>query len=502
MKKGFLLTSVLAMALGVGVAVGAHQGQRVEQVKADAATWMINVSFDANDLVNDPVKYEGIGLNSFVFRCGKDGEGDWREQQMYRVGDTDLFSCNVAVGDLFEFNRVQIKCKQNSQDKYSKTYSISGTKETHYGAYNISFSEWTSENFDISAGTSSAPYFTYGGDNVEFVEDLEKAEFKKIGFDCDGSKTIAVRFASVWTCSYALLTTETKDLIENHYAEHWFTLPAGRYDFFFKNNNNNGGVLEVKQYGTENSYIYYVTQSTSESTDRLYTYGYDEHFGNWENIKTFQELVAAEKAEVYFADSGDVKFNYSDTAPEQNISRVCYKVPLTVGYPADNTIIITNDGKSTQTGDLKVVAGAAYVWENGGTYFYNEDVGSALDLIIDIEEERTKPANADQSICDIGSSVAASLYNRYAAFSAGAKLIVDRSKVYTYASSDREGAKTDVSYYDVVQRLGIIGKVIPAAGSPLNSYASGNHAGTIIIIIASTILATACGFFFVKRKQD
>ena len=62
MKKGFLITTVLAMALGVGVAVGAHQSQRAEKAEAVGTTVYCKVTQSWWN-VNEQEQKAGVGVH-------------------------------------------------------------------------------------------------------------------------------------------------------------------------------------------------------------------------------------------------------------------------------------------------------------------------------------------------------------------------------------------------------------------------------------------------------
>ena len=489
--KHVISTLALAMVTAFGVAAAVAPAREAKEVRADSDTWMINVTFDGGVMMS----FEGIDANSFVFRCGKDGQGGWKEQSMSLSGADNLLHANVSFASDFEFNRVQIKCKQGSADKYSKTYTVSGTEASHYGSYNISYSSWTSENFDISLQEASAPYFTYNSANVNFVEDIAGQCFKKIDFEFDGSETFALRYGSSWNYTYDVLTDNAKQYLKGSHASHWVVFEAGHYDIFLKNDGGDGGILDVKKYETEvDTYIYYVTNSDSATIDYIYSFGGESQFGAFPGA-----AIATVGTEV--TNNGVLHFQGSETP------KLIYRIPVSIGYPDGDLEFEFNNGKSKYDGGaesdaFELVGGAAYWWAGGA----NANAGTALDFLVRVEEARNAVVAGgnvkEDSICGIDATASKNLYNAYIALDEGIRTTyIDCTTVYTYKADKSEGNEL-VAYSAVMQRLGVQGGVLPASVlHPVGFVTKDNSASIAMIIIISAVSIAAFGAVIILKKR-
>lgn len=102
MKKGFLFTTALAMALTVGVAVGAHQGQAYKEVKADDAVLFCKMTYDW-------WKEDGAAIGCYYWKSSDTSDHNtWPGDRMTIVDkDTDVWEFAVPEGyDRVIFTRV------------------------------------------------------------------------------------------------------------------------------------------------------------------------------------------------------------------------------------------------------------------------------------------------------------------------------------------------------------------------------------------------------------
>lgn len=102
MKKGFLFTTALAMALTVGVAVGAHQGQTYKEVKADDAVVYCKMTYDW-------WKADGAAIGCYYWKSSDTSDHNaWPGDRMTIVDkDIDVWEFAVPEGyDQVIFTRI------------------------------------------------------------------------------------------------------------------------------------------------------------------------------------------------------------------------------------------------------------------------------------------------------------------------------------------------------------------------------------------------------------
>ena len=490
--KQFVATLGLVSFLGLGVGIGLKASQPKE-AKATGETWMINATFDAKAII----EWDGVDLDSFVFRCGMDGQGGWVEKTMTHTGAANLYNANVTFTDEFEFNRVQVKFTQGGVEKWANTVSLSGTKAEHQGSYNLSYSSWDDgNNFNITGSTFGNPYFKYNDVQHNFVEDVANARYVArdvVISEVDDNIYYVLQYAGVWKYTKDTLTATT---LANYFSPYGWNLSAewcvmavtGTYDIFLNDSYSDGGIVEFKKHETTNSYIYYVTQSDQSTPDFIYTYGGGEAFGAWPG-KSIHALVDVEEL---FLESTDFKYCGSDGEAR---NRVVYKIPVTIGYPADNMLVIHNN-KGQQTSDLEIVAHRAYFWKDDNS-FANDNDGVALDFLLQAEEMRKAAANS--SICAISQANALTLWTAYQGLTVPQKALVDGSFVLTYDSTLEVGTYGDVYYSAIMQKIGVIAGALTNSSS-INPLLNSN-ANTAIVITAIIAASTLVALFFVIRRR-
>ena len=499
MKLKHLLCSIglgLFAATSAGLGVFALQKNETVAAHAESDTWMVNISLGAGDITG----YDGFDPNSMWVQTYTNGVGNGNWFHMYPIKTgSKYYQVNATFSDDYSYDTVQFKFTQSGVEKYSTSYRLVDTssKESHYKQIYSSFSGWEGDNWKFSLNLTYNVYVKYAGNNYYFTEDVANERFVITDFVCDGSDYYTLNYRSSWDFAQATLTTSAATNM-SYISTAWCSMKAGTYDLFLKNNNNDNGVIEIKKHGTESSYIYYVSQSDDDDYGLYaYSFGYNNHLGSWPGTLVSESTF----------DDGCEILDICDGFKFQNQAHKVFKLAMTIGYPADDHIIFSNNG-STQSGNLLLKAGAAY-WKGTAAESYNANAGVALDLFCDLKVAlknaiRYGPLNLTKSVCGVDKDTAASLYNRYDALSAEDKAeYIDCSYIKTYTGV---GAYTAYTSCDkIFEQLGIIGEVIPASPSRMTGDALANSTSTAIIVVICVCVLSAAGFttlaIFKKRKQ-
>ena len=498
--KSLLVAFGLAAATSFAIALGVSANQNAKPVHAEGETWMINASVDMGTYLTG---LDGFDDSNLLFRCGMDGKGDWAEAKMYPSGSPHVYNVNIAFGDAFAFNRIQVKFKQGEADKYSVAYSISGSKETHYQAYYLTASgegvgAWEGDNWKVS-GNGCELGFEYDEVPFDITEDIPNRRFicSNVELENNYSKYFNFYYRHSWNFLYDSLTNSAKEYIGASYADNWISFKtAGHYDIILKSDGADGGILDFKLRESSESYIYYVTQSSSATEDYIYTYGADEAFGAWPGTKVKSVPGVVE----LFGDSEDFKFNHSSYDGSKN--RRVYKIPLTIGYPKDDHVIFNyyagpENPSNSKTDNMIIEAGCAYFW-TAVSNWRNPNDGIALDFITKVEAARK--AAASESICSLTTEKAKELYDEYNALYAAPKNIINQCELYTWTDNTKT-AKANVSYGDVMNRIGIIGGVVvESAYVSVNFMENSNTTTFTVVAVIAGALAVGLGLFFVAKK--
>jgi len=242
----------------------------------------------------------------------------------------------------------------------------------------------------------------------------------------------------------------------------------------------------------DDSYVYYVTGSTSATTNYIYTFGGDDQFGDWPGTKITD---VAGVQEVH----GVMSF--------QGTSQNIYKIPYSTSAADTGIIIHTNGG--SQTVNMSLVSHSAYwfITDSSMVNYHNDDAGEALDLLLNVEAKRnavTASGNiAAYSICGISAADAASLYNTYYGMSSDIQTTyINNSTTYTYDGADKEN-QTNVSFEDIMAELKVIALRgnQTVLGSPRSTLVNQNHSTVIIVTLVAVVALSGTGAFFLLRKK-
>ena len=488
--------SLFAFALA-GAGALAAKPQKAEPVAADGETWMINATFKAKEIL----EWDGVGINSFVFRCGMDGQDGWAEKTMSQSGVEGLYTVNLPLAEDFEFNRIQVKFTQNGETKWSNPYAVSGSKESHQGWYGLTYSSWDSgDNFNVSANTYvTGPSFKYN--NVSYVLEEDPAHsryiYRNFVVDEVGS---SIYYILYWAMSYDYtMETLTTSTLNNYFSEKGWELNdswccmgvTGTYDVIFKDNGNDGGVVEFKLHSEDRNYIYLVGGDITGET-ALYTFGEEdsaEEFGAFpgkklKNIDDAQEI------------HGDLKFQ----GQECNI----WRVEVDMYYPAADHLILSQLNEygvvGTQTADMRLVRYSAY-WFSDEAEYHNDLAGSALSFLF--EAEAVRKAASDQSVCDVSKAEAEALVSTYNSLgSFMQETYIDCTTVNTWSDSTRT-AKSYVSYRAVMEQLAAKAEMtLPGASRYISTNNNNANITTVIIVlVVSLSLVSVTTLIVIRRRK-
>ena len=471
--------SIFAFALACVGALAAKP-QKAEPVSADGETWMINATFNAKEIMT----WDGVGIHSFVFRCGMDGEEGWAEKTMSPSGTEGLYTANLTFTDDFQFNRIQVKFTQNGETKWSNPYSLSGSKATHQGWYGLTYSSWDSgNNFNVSGNSYvSGPSFQYNNVNYVLEEDVANSRYIYRNFVVSEVGS-SIYYIFYWAMSYShTLNTLTANTVNKYFSDKGWELSdewccmriTGTYDVIFKDDGNDGGVVEFKLHSDDRDYIYLVGTDITEDT-AIYTFGETgiEEFGAFPG-KQLKDVVGAEEIH------GDLKF--------QGEENYIWRVEVDMYYPKADHLILSQINEhgvvGTQTADMLLVRHSAY-WFSNDIDYHNDLAGSALKFLFDAEAVRK--AASDQSVCDVAKLDAESIvytYNSLGTFMQ--ETYIDNTTVNTWTDSTRT-AKQYVSYRAVMEELARIAEMSLPNSSKYVPTGVNNNAKTTSIIIVLTV---------------
>lgn len=475
-------------AVGAGL-VGA-KAKKAESVKADdPATWMMNISLEAKDIMG----YEGFDPDSMWFHTYTDGVGNDKWFHMYLIdAESDCYQVNATFTDSYTFNRIQFQFKQNSVEKWSESASIGGSKETHYKQIYGYFTGWSGSNWTYYSNVTSNLFIEYKDVEYAFEEDVANERFVASNVVSDASDYYTIYYRSVWTYCADTLTTSARQHF-TYVAENWCEMKAGTYDVFLKNNGNDNGVIEIKKHQeAENTKIYYVTGSSSATGDYIYSWGGTSQFGAFPG-KSIASLVAAGDARE-LTGNGVIHFQGND-------AKLIYEINVTIGYPTgDLTFMFNNGTESYKSAERALLSEYAYWWTGDANF----DAAEAIEFLSLAE---TKRNSADSySVCNVSKSDAILLVNLYNSFDSELREIyIDCTTVYTWSDSSKTSESLH-TYRKVMEQLSRIAEIaLEGSSNPSLLYRNTEFNSQSIIIIVSigvaSISALSLLIVLKKRKQ-
>ncbi|MBQ6920763.1 MAG: starch-binding protein [Bacilli bacterium] len=218
MKKGLIFATTLAMALGVGVAVGAHQSKAAEVKAATVSTVYCKNT-------QSWWKADGAAVGAYFFNSSTStGVNTWPGDRMTVVeGQTDLWSASVPSGaDSVIFTRVngegtvanwgaqtedlQIQSKKNCFTITSETAQWAGDGNKAQGVWSVypvvapeyhllgSFNLWNDPDDDyiLTVDGEDANHFTFSSLELEANAELKVCDVKNDDWFDNGDGNVSV----------------------------------------------------------------------------------------------------------------------------------------------------------------------------------------------------------------------------------------------------------------------------------------------------------------------
>lgn len=524
-NKRLISTLCITLATILGAfAVGYNQKQ-VKQVEAAVGdTSLTLVTFDASGI---PSEYHD-DCSNFRIHFWYDQESGTADTTHYfhETGYPDIYAVNVPFKNCYDVVGYQLIFYQaNSGDKYST--DMAGTPYKLYGnsnAANFAYSfanQWDNGKWVATLERTDKPTITKPNSQTDVITSEADNELFHLGiYDVSNTNdeyTLDLKFGTSFEADndyvYSMLCNKkyvtkcaTKGTIKFN--------RVGKYKLYFLNyckkevieGVESDGFIDIRYqngYEPETSYIYYVSQDSSEDNNiNIYTFAPrgNGQFGAWPGA-AINSLADLEEINCV---SG-FKF--------QNNSHKVYKIPYSLGdinNPTDEHVVF-NYPYEQKTANLLLVEHAAY-WRGSVAESYNYEAGGALDLFYDFQTVLAgvgsysyKERTLANSICAISQSEAARLYNLYMSFTAYDRVtFIDCSFVNTYNS---EGSGTEyISAYNIFTELGKRGGVIPTNSRALFFSTLGdignNNIFAIVLVTVVSIASVGAFFAFKKKKQD
>ena len=231
---------------------------------------------------------------------------------------------------------------------------------------------------------------------------------------------------------------------------------------------------------SKDSYIYYITDSSSATTNSIHSWGGDfELDGLITSVSGVQEV------------HGVTRF--------RNTNYLIYKIPFS-SEAGDTAFKFHYNNWAQESSEKTLVAGNAYQWGVGEIETDETAGGDALDFIFQLEAIRNAvTASGDikaYSVCGISKANAQTLVSAYTGLSATAKSYVDASYTYTYKP-------TDDSQNDNVTFAAIMVEITAIANKPDSAHSMdiSDTNNSLIIVVVSTLSLVAISSFVLLRKK-
>lgn len=487
------LLSVLGLGLFAAVSVGAgvalNKGAKAEAVNAEDDTWMMHFSLNSKEIASY------MDTDSMWLQTYTDGVGDSKWFQCYPItSGSQFFAVNATFPESYTFNRVQYKFTQGGVAKWGVPYNVTESKASHSKMAYSTFGSWSGDEWSFSFNTYPEIMAEYNDVSYYLEEDPVNKRFIASSLVSDETDYYTFYYRGSWNYAWDTLTTTSKSYCGSSHGDHYADLHAGTYDVILKNDNSDGGIVELKKHTPSNeTWIYYVTESSSPTVDYIYTFGGSEQFGAWPGTK-IADLVVADKAEEV-TNNGVFHFQGGDP-------KLIYRIQLDHSYPTgDNMFQLNNGTDDYKSADRAIVDNQAYWW----TGDYNIDAAQALNFIITFESYRNDVE--DDSVCNISKVNATYLVNSYNGFSDTQKEIyIDPTTIYTWADASKESntlwtVKTIMEYLDAKYELGVLGSSRYIGNSNFEVDTNNSIATIVIISVVSISVISLAAILVVKKRK-
>ncbi len=245
---------------------------------------------------------------------------------------------------------------------------------------------------------------------------------------------------------------------------------------------------------SKDSYIYYITDRSTATTNMIHTWGGDNEYGDRDVLITGITGVQ----EVH----GVTRF--------RNTNYLIYKIPFS-SESGDTSFKFHENNWDDESSEKTLVAGNAYQWGTGEIATDEVAGGDALDFILEFEGIRNAVAAGAgikaYSICGISAANASSLCTKYNGLSGTARGYVDASYTYTYKKDDAS-VNDNVTFYDMMEELakkagGVALNGHAASWSGVSAISSETNNGVIIALVAAAVATvTVGGAIMIRRRKE
>lgn len=508
MKFRHFITSLAVTAVGAfGVLAGLSQKSEAKVAKADTGdTWMFTAFLNTATI---PESYKSDCSN---FRFHVWGTNVDEFFTMHETGSDDVYTVNCSFNDDQTVIGGQFVFEQSGEGlKYSKDISFGYDKNSDFfGQMSWTFDEdyWSDGKWkalDQKWMRNTVYYYDTDGNsqNTEFSIDPVNNRLilqNLVINETNLGKSVDVLIRGYWADGYNCIYNTD---LTNGGSAGWFKFKeVGTYDLIIENECKDDGaghkgIIEIKKHeAANNTFIYYVTNSASATTDYIYSWGGSEQFGSFPGT-SIASLVAADKAKEVTG-NGVLHFQGGDD------SKLIYRIDITIGYPTGDSMFMFNNGTDSYKSAERAIAAEHAYWWTGDA---NHNAAHGLDFLITAEAYRN--GADDHSVCnisDVNASVIVGLYN--VLDKDVRETYVDSSKVYTYKvdpDARQPGDENElVSYRKVMEQLGEIAGVA-VVGQELTRFDNvlGSTDSSVVLIIVAASLVSAAGLvtLLVIRKR-
>ncbi len=504
---GLGLFAVASVSAGV---LAFAKGPRMEMAKAEGEkTWMFRAQLDlgvASPDYEDCVIEAEHAVDGVQFHCWGTNVDQTFDAAFMEYDSYDYYGVNVALRDDQIITGAQwILHQKDVGYKYSTDFNKFGDSSNNHLDKDSTFVaiEWQYNHNWVDGKWT--PYTDYGNpcytlqmhiqgqEEVDMVKEPQAGIFAARGMvhSVEGKWIEMISGGSVQLKhSFKEMLDEDSLAIVHGGSDQWTYLnDLGTYDIIL----GNGHTSIKKHEAATNTWIYYVTNSASATTDYIYSWGGSEQFGAFPGT-SIASLVASDEAEE-MTGGGVVHFQGGDTA------KLIYRINITTGYPTGDSKFMFDNGTSEYKSAERLIQNEHAYWWTGEA---NHDAAQAINFIEILESRRN--AVADTSICNIIEANATVIINAYNAFDESIReTYIDCTTIYTWANKEKSD-NTLVTVRAIVEQLAEMYNKPLVGTSSTVSFGFQNNQTTLIAIISVITAVSVAGVVALvvirKRKHQ
>lgn len=492
---GLGLFAVTSVAAGV---LAFAKGPKMEVAKADGNTWMFAVTLDATAIETE---YDVSNIRVHTW-----GNKD-TTVALHQTGQDHIYSTNLPYADedrvtglQFIFYQTDTGNPSNTGDKHSIDLNInaegeeeiSKTKNNGISFSWVSTTSWSGDKWTADTRSYCFPKLGYRANisdpdtDYDFEIDATNARY------IVRNLTILARYNDLLTFKYPSADNrfnpvEMFDKVTLDYtdgvtsSDNWTYLnEPGTYDVIIQNSFDGDGIITiVKQEAADDTWLYYVTESASATTDYIYSWGGSEQFGAFPGTSIASLVTAGEAEEM--TGNGVVHFQGGETA------KLIYKINISKGYPTGDLMFMFDNGTSEYKSAERLIQNEHAYWWTGEA---NHDAAQAINFIYILESRRN--AVADTSICNIIEANATVIINAYNVFDESIReTYIDCTTIYTWANKEKSG-NTLVTVRAIVEQLAeMYNKPLVGTNSTVSFGFQNNTTLLVTMIFVITVVSAA-----------